>query len=154
MRQDRFSPSFRPDLLPRMYSMPIGVIPKPHSSDLRLITDHSTGKHAFNNFITRADASIKLDGLQDFCVTLHTVLSCHGRPPSWLFKSNISAAYRRIPMHPLWQIKQINTFKGLRHVDRNMAFRSHSTPRIWCTFFMLVMWIAIYVCICADLMHY
>jgi len=51
MRQDRFSPVFGPDLLPGMYSMPNGVIPKPHSSDLRLVTDHSAGEHALNNFI-------------------------------------------------------------------------------------------------------
>ena len=33
-----------------------------------------------------------------------------------LFKSDIAEAYRLIPVHPLWQIKQINTIEGLRHV--------------------------------------
>src|SRR5882724_909233 len=57
-------------------------------------------------------------------------------------------------MHPLWQIKQINTFEGLRHVDCNMAFGTRTAPHIWCTFFGLVMWIAIYVYLLPDLMHY
>jgi len=75
-------------------------------------------------------------------------------PPAWLFKSNVSATYRGIPMNPLWQIKQINSLEGLRHVDHNMAFGSHTAPKIWCTFFALVMWITIYICACADLMQY
>jgi len=136
-----------------MYSMPIGVVPKPHSTNLRLVTDHSAGDHALNNFITRADSSIKLDNLQHFGSILRAVISEHGRPPSWLFKSDVSAAYRRIPMHPLWQIKQVNTFQGLCFVDQNMVFGTCTAPKIWCTFFSLVMWIAIYVYLLPDLLH-
>ena len=136
--------------------MSIGVIPKPHLSDLCLVTDHSASKHMLNNFIACTDASIKLDRLQVFGTTLHTVLTCHGHPPAWLFKSEIAAAYHRIPMHLLWKIKQISTFEGLQHVDHNMAFRSHTMPRSWCTFFVWVMWIAgnvvchLYLCMCGS----
>jgi hypothetical protein len=35
-----------------------------------------------------------------------------------LFKSDISEAYRYLPMHPLWQIKQVNTIQRERHIDR------------------------------------
>ena len=35
-----------------------------------------------------------------------------------------------------------------------MTFGSHAAPKIWCMFFGLVMWIAIHICSCADLMHY
>ena len=45
-------------------------------------------------------------------------------------------------------------FEGLRHVDRNMTFGLCAAPKIWCTFFGLVMWIAIHIHSCADLMHY
>jgi len=34
IQEQRFSPYFGPDLLPGMYSMAIGVVPKPHSSGL------------------------------------------------------------------------------------------------------------------------
>ena len=49
--QDCFSPSFGPDLLPGMYSMPIRVVPKPQSTDLCLVTDHSVGEYTLNSFI-------------------------------------------------------------------------------------------------------
>ena len=32
-----------------------------------------------------------------------------------LFKSDVAEAYRLLPMHPLWQIKQV---KGQQHVNR------------------------------------
>ena len=57
-------------------------------------------------------------------------------------------------MIPLWQLKQINTFQGMRHVDHNMMFGSCSAPKIWCSFFGLVIWIAIHVLACMDLLHY
>src|SRR5882724_9628671 len=78
----RFSSSFGTELLPGMYSMPIGVVPKPHSTALRLITDHSASDHVLNSFITRTDSSIKLDNLQHFGTILRTVLAKHGRPPA------------------------------------------------------------------------
>jgi len=53
-----FSPAFSPDLLPGMYSMPIGVVPKPHSTDFHLVTDHSTREFALNNYIAKLDSSI------------------------------------------------------------------------------------------------
>ena len=46
----RFSPPFK-RLLPGMYCMPIYAIPKPHSSNLHLVTDHSYGKHSLNSMI-------------------------------------------------------------------------------------------------------
>jgi len=151
---EHFSVSFGLDLLPGMYSMPIGVVPKPHSTDFHLVTDHSAGKFALNNYIIKADSTIRLDSLQDFGTNLHAVQAQDGHAPAWLFKSDMSATYRQIPMHPLWQLKQINTFQGLRHVDHNMTFGSHSAPKIWCSFFSLVIWIMIYVFLCADLLHY
>ena len=57
-------------------------------------------------------------------------------------------------MHPLWQLKQIVTIDGERHIDRCMVFGSRSSPRIWCTFMGLVAWIGIYVYMIEDLLHY
>ena len=60
-------------LLPGMYSMPIGVVPKLHLTDFHLVTDHSAGKFTLNNYITKADSTICLDSLQAFGTTLHAV---------------------------------------------------------------------------------
>jgi len=98
-----------------------------------------------NNFITKADSTIHLDNLQDFSMALHAVVAHDGRTPAWLFKSDVSAAYHHIPVHPLWQIKQVLTFKGMRHVDCNLTFGTCSAPKIWCTFFGLVVWTTIHI---------
>src|SRR5882724_2050392 len=78
----------------------------------------------------------------------------NGAPPHWLFKSDVLAAYWRLLMHPLWQLKQVVTIDGERHVDRCMVFGSRSSPRIWCTFMGLVTWIGIHVYSIKDLLHY
>ncbi|KIK82337.1 hypothetical protein PAXRUDRAFT_153928, partial [Paxillus rubicundulus Ve08.2h10] len=60
-----FSAPFGPDLLPGMYSIPVHAVPKPHSTKLRLIVDHSAGTHSLNSMIDRdLIAGIKMDGIQ------------------------------------------------------------------------------------------
>src|SRR5882724_2017369 len=59
-----------------------------------------------------------------------------------------------MPVHPLWQIKQIVTVDGKRHVDRCLVIGGRTSGRIWCTFMALVLWIAINVRGIKDLLHY
>jgi hypothetical protein len=47
----------RSDLLPGMYSTPIHVVPKPHSTKLRLIVDHSAGSYSLNSMIDLSDTA-------------------------------------------------------------------------------------------------
>ncbi|KIK77951.1 hypothetical protein PAXRUDRAFT_165311, partial [Paxillus rubicundulus Ve08.2h10] len=71
-----FSKPFGPDLLPGMYSIPVHAVPKPHSTKLHLIVNHSTGTHSLNSMIDHnLIAGVKMDGIQslgqsllDFCV--------------------------------------------------------------------------------------
>jgi len=42
IQEGHFPPAFGPDLLPGMYSMPVGVVPKPHSTALHLVTAPAT----------------------------------------------------------------------------------------------------------------
>ncbi|KIJ53091.1 hypothetical protein M422DRAFT_242196 [Sphaerobolus stellatus SS14] len=150
----RFSPAFRPELLPGMYSGPIEAIPKPQSSGMRMITDQSTGPHALNSFIPKQAATVRYDNMHDLGKLLRKVHATHNRPPAYLFKSDCSEAFRRIPMHPLWQIRQIVTIDGEWHVDRCLVFGNRGAPNIWCAFMALVMWIAIHVKFIADMLHY
>ena len=46
-----FSPSFGTELLHGMYSMPIYTVLKPHSQNLRLVTDHSANRFSLNSMI-------------------------------------------------------------------------------------------------------
>jgi hypothetical protein len=47
-----------------------------------------------------------------------------------------------MPLHPHWQLKQINTVDGLRYVDRNNPFGNSSSAAIFIAFNSLVAWIA------------
>ncbi|KIJ52895.1 hypothetical protein M422DRAFT_242841 [Sphaerobolus stellatus SS14] len=134
----RFSPLFGPDLLPGMYSGPIGAVPKPQSSGMRMITDQSAGPHALNSFIPKQAATVRYDNMHDLGKLLRNVHATHNCPPAYLFKSDCSEAFRRIPMHPLWQIRQVVTINGERHVDRCLVFGNCGAPNIWCSFMALV----------------
>ena len=65
VRLGRFSDVFGPDLLPGMYVIPIGVVLKPHSTDLHLVVDHSAKLYSLNSMIPREAGSVKLDNLHD-----------------------------------------------------------------------------------------
>jgi hypothetical protein len=71
-----------------------------------------------------------------------------------MFKSDVSAAYRRLPLHPLWQIKQIVTVDGVRHVDRCTEFGGRGSCRDYTAFMGLVLWIAVCVKSISDLFGY
>ncbi|KIJ29963.1 hypothetical protein M422DRAFT_268531 [Sphaerobolus stellatus SS14] len=125
-----------------MFSSPVGAVPKPHFMGLRLITDQSTGPHALNSFIPRGAAAVQYDNMHDFGKLLRKIHFQYGQPLAYLFKSDYSEAFRRIPMHVLWQIRQIVTVDGARHIDRCL-----------CSFMALV-WIAISIKCINGLLHY
>ena len=97
-----------------MYSMPVHVVPKVAGSDkLHLIVDHSTSSYSLNSMIMRDDiAGAHLDTIKDLANLIIQFRRQFGNVKLVLFKSDVSAAYRRLPMHPLWQIKQIITIDG------------------------------------------
>ena len=141
-----YSRSFGTDLLPGMYSMPIHAVPKPNSSDLRLITDHSAGPFSLNSMIDHSQVTgFPLDNMRHLGEMLFDVRRSLGNIQLTLWKSDIADAYRNLPISPLWQIKQIVTVDNERYVDRNLCFGSTSSPGIFISFNSLVAWIAKYV---------
>ncbi|KAH6876460.1 hypothetical protein BKA70DRAFT_1349139 [Coprinopsis sp. MPI-PUGE-AT-0042] len=126
-----------------MYSMPIHAVPKPASSTFRLVTDQSHGPFSLNSMIDQDKIQgFPLDNIQHLGYhLLHRRTEAPGQRRV-LWKSDVSEAYRLMPMHPLWQIKQVNTLHGRRHVDRCNAFGGCASGGIWISFMALVMWIA------------
>ena len=139
----RYSRPFGPDLLPGLYSMPIHAVPKANTDKLRLVNNHSASDFSLNNMIPKEDVGMRQDNVQDLCHNL-LLFRRTSLEPVWLYKSDVSNAYRLLPMHPLWQIKQIVTINGMRRVDRCCCFGSRGSPDLWCTFMSLVVWIAIH----------
>jgi len=141
----RFSQPFGPDLLPGMYSMPIHAVPKPGSNKHRLVTDHSAGKYALNSMISREDiAGVTLDNVQDLGNGLRVFRRNRPHAQLHLWKADVSEAYRHMPMHPLWQIKQVVSFQNNRYIDRRNVFGGRGSQRIFHAFMSLVIWIAIF----------
>jgi hypothetical protein len=152
---NRYSVGFGPDLLPGMYSTPIHAVPKPRSEKLRLVNDHSAGTFSLNSMIAREDVvGAKMDTVSDLVGALLRYRETHPHTRLVMFKSDVSAAYRRLPLHPLWQIKQIVTIDGTRHVDRNTTFGGRGSCRDYTAFMGLVLWVAIFVKTLQDLFGY
>ena len=113
----RYSESFGMELLPGMYSTPIHAVPKPQSVKLRLVNDHSASPFSLNSMIAREDiVGAKMDSIADLTTALLRYHCAHPNTALIIFKSDVSAAYRQLPLHPLWQIKQIATIDGERHM--------------------------------------
>jgi len=153
--EQRYSEGFGLDLYPGMYSTPIHSAPKPRSDKLRLINDHSAGVYSLNSMIARDDVmGARMDTISDLGAALLRFRQTHPETKLVMFKSDVSAAYRRLPLHPLWQIKQIATIDGVRHVDRCTSFGGRGSCRSYTAFMGLVLWIAIYVRFLADIFAY
>ena len=152
---NRYSEGFGPDLLPGMYSTPIHAVPKPRSEKLRLVNDHSAGTYSLNSMIAREDVvGAKMDTISDLVGALLRYRQKHPKTRLIMFKSDVSAAYRRLPLHPLWQVKQIITIDEIRHVDRCTSFGGRGSCRDYTAFMGLVLWIAIFIKLLADLFGY
>lgn len=139
VRVGRYSPDFGPTLLPGMYSMPIHAVPKDEGK-FRLVTNHSAGNFSLNSMIAKEDiAGVTLDNVQHLGNALQQFRTLEGDGPLVIWKADVSEAYRHMPMHPLWQVKQIVSFEGHRHVDRANVFGGRASQRIFHAFMSLVM---------------
>jgi hypothetical protein len=126
-----YSQSFGTELLLGMYSTPIHSMPKPHSEKLWLINDHSAGPFSLNSMIAHEDiAGVRLDTIVDLMTAILWYWQTFGSKCLILFKSDVSAAYWRLPLHLLWQIKQITTVDGQRHVDHCTTFSGRGSPTV------------------------
>jgi len=139
IKVDRFSEPFD-TLLPRMNVVPVHVVPKPPDDKLRLVVDHSAGLYSINSMIDRQSiAGVKLDGIKSLGDSIRAFCTAHpadlsNRQTLTLWKSDVAAAYRQMPMHPLWQIKQIINIGGQFSVDRGNNFGGCASHKIWWSF--------------------
>lgn len=138
----QFSESFGTELLPGMYSMPIHAVPKPHSTNLRLVMNHSAGEYSLNSMIKCDDiAGFPLDNMTHLGEMLLRKKANFPDEELVLFKSDISDAYRNLPMHLLWQIKQVNMIQQQRHIDRRNCFGGKGSGSLFIAFNSLVTWV-------------
>ena len=143
LAKDRFSPPFTHDLLPGMYCMPIYAVPKPHSTALRLVTDQSYGKYSPNSMVNHEKVTgFPLDNMVHFGEMLMDLEKREPGVEKVVWKSDIAEAYRILPMHRRWQVKQVTRIDDEYHVDRCNVFGGCSAGGLFISFNALVAWIA------------
>lgn len=154
MNLGRFSKPFGKKLKPGMHSYPVRVVPKSTPGKFRLIGDQSSGPHSLNSTIARSQVKVKLDSIHDLGNKLLAVRKKYPKRKLLLWKSDVKSAYRQLPMHPLWQIKQAVLVDGKYHIDRCNTFGSRASGWNWDSFISLVNWIAIKKKGVSDLLSY
>ena len=143
LTKNHFSPYFGKSLLPGMYCMPVYAILKPHSPDLQLITDQSYSQFSLNSMVDYNQViGYPLDNMALFGGMLLELEKKEPGRRCIVWKSDISEAYKMIPIHPFWQIKQINSINGEFYVNRCNAFGGCASGSISIAFNSLVVWIA------------
>lgn len=141
-------------LLPGMLAVPV-TISERNPTKFRLCVDHSADPYSRNALIPKSDVSVPLDNLHLLGRILRELRITLGSSTRIvLFKSDVSRAYRTLPMHPLWQIKQVVKIGDSFNVDWRNNYGSRAAGGIWGAFFALVIWIAIYVKFLSDLFAY
>jgi len=139
----RYSSSFGPSLLPGMYSMPIYAVPKPNSTDLRLVNDHSAGEFSLNSMIDHARVTgYPLDNLHQLGQMLLAHKELYPNTDLVMWKSDIAEAYRMCPLHPLWQLKQAVRIDDEYYIDRVCCFGSSASFAIFASVNSLIAWVA------------
>ncbi|KAG0148223.1 hypothetical protein CROQUDRAFT_41646 [Cronartium quercuum f. sp. fusiforme G11] len=145
---DRYSTGFQ-KLAPGMIVSPLLLVEKKGSSKMHVCTDMSHGNPSLNNFIMKDKIWVVFDSFISF--TLYMVeLKAKGKK-IFLWRTNAARAYWNMPIHPQYQLRQIILIGDQYHVDHCVNFRSSASPKIWhcqdilwCFFFSLVLWLAVY----------
>lgn len=136
-----FSPRFS-RLLPGMLVVPV-TISERNPEKPCLCVDHSATPYARNAMIPKAPFPTLLNNLQHLGHVLREL--CVSLVPQVCIKSDVSRAYWTLPMHPLWQIKQVVKVNGDYIVDWRKNYGNHAAGDPWSAFFALVIWITTYV---------
>lgn len=138
----RFSDEFS-TLLLGMKVIPLLMVSKKDSSKMRVCSNMSHGHPSPNDLIDKNDIVVAYDSLKSFIPFLIDMKREFGEVI--LFKSDIEGAFRIIPLHKQYQIRQIYRIKKKYRADLNLNFGSSASPHIWCGVFSLVLWIAEFV---------
>lgn len=136
-------------LLPGMHISPTFVV----RSDVRksrTVCDQSVS--GLNDGILREDATTTYDTIPQLggLLRLYHHLELDKNHHT-LWKSDVSGAFRNIPVSPFWMIKQVHRVRLVRpgrkptwsyYVDQRLILGGRLSPRIWCTVINLILWCA------------
>lgn len=137
--EGRYSKGFH-TLLPGMKVSPLLLVSKKGSTKMRVCTDMSYGKPSLNDSIISDRVKVSFDSLILFAPYIVDLAKRGIKIVVW--KSDVQNAYRLLGMALMWQLRQIVKVGETFHVDKCASFGSSASPKIWVSFFSLVLWIA------------
>ena len=120
---------------------PVGIAEHKYSGKKRLIVDlsapHDNEHHqSINNLISKEDFSLSYVKVDD-AIKIIQKLGCG----SWLCKTDITDAFKLLPIHPsLWHLYGI-FWKGQYFFYTRLAFGSRSSPKIFDYLSQAICWI-------------
>jgi hypothetical protein len=121
--------------------MPVHVIEQ--RNKYRAINNHSAGVYSLNSMIPVSERSVRLDGIRPLAqIIIDLRKRLGGDAPINVWKADVKGAFRNCPMHPYAQAWQATRVDDQFHIDRTMVFGNAASPRIWCTLYAAVAWIA------------
>jgi len=124
-----------------MYCMPVHAVPKPNSSDLHMVTDHSASPFSLNSMVNHdLVTGYPLDNmthLGEMLISHHFSNVHHQKTVIW--KSDIALCLSTLTGRS--NRLTVNTVDGLRYVDRNNPFGNSSSAAIFISFNSLIAWI-------------
>ncbi|TEB27306.1 hypothetical protein FA13DRAFT_1634747 [Coprinellus micaceus] len=145
LARGRYSDGFH-GLLPGMYAMPLHTVPKDGGEKLRLVTNHSRGDFSLNSMVDKNwMGKVPLDGMKVFGEDMFEIRQRNPGKRIVAWKSDVSEAYHLIPMHPRWQIKQVEIIDLISYLNRCNVFRGTGSQADFISFMACVLWIAINV---------
>lgn len=100
----------------------------------------SFGKESLNDLVNKDECRVAFDSIISFAP--YIVEKSKTSKPLIIWKSDVQNAYRILPMCLQWHLRQIVCIGDLYHVDRCANFGSSASPKLWCSVFSLVLWIA------------
>lgn len=138
LKFNRYSKPFN-TLSPGMKVAPL-CLAQNKSGKTRMCTDMSYGKPSPNDLIEKSSVSIQLDTISSFIP--HMLRRRRRKEEFIIWKSDCDSAFRTLPVCFQQQFRQIVKIGNQFHVDRCVNFGSSASPRIWCSYFSLILWIA------------
>lgn len=110
------------------------------SGKIRMCTDISYGNPSPNNLIHKSPVSIQLDLIHAFIP--HMIRRKKLSKKFTIWKSDCDSAFRTLPVCFQQHFKQVVRIHKLFYINRCVNFGSAASPRIWCSYFSLILWIA------------
>lgn len=149
-----------PALLPYGRNSPWSVVPKPEGGN-RFIQDQSFSiprGDGINDHIPVAEGNIEYDSLDNLAMVI-VILHKQGRMNMVPWKIDVARAFRHLPLHPLFTLRNAVVLKSRKgadqfYYDSQACFGGRAFPRAYCMFAGLVVWIAVVVFGCSILFHF